>query len=63
MAVVRCTDLLRLEIIGTTFALTHQMEIVFEGMEEAKEKLMSDYSILVDCINLALSHGGFVVKK
>ncbi|KAL0633576.1 hypothetical protein Q9L58_007536 [Maublancomyces gigas] len=41
-----------------TFQMSEKMEILFDTMDDDKERWMKDYSILVDCIYAALSHGG-----
>lgn len=45
---------------GTSFALTRKIEVLFEGMDQEKDKWMSNYSIIVDCMNVALSNGDIV---
>jgi len=44
---------------GTSFALTEKIEVLFEGMYRDKERWMSDYSVIVDCMNVALSDESF----
>ena len=44
---------------GTSFALIEKIEVLFEGMYGDKERWMSDYSVIVDCMNVALSDGSF----
>ncbi|KAI5800494.1 hypothetical protein FPQ18DRAFT_301119 [Pyronema domesticum] len=48
---------------GTSFTMTNKVMATFGTMEEEKEKWMKECSILVDCINVALSNGGIVQKK
>ncbi|KAG0636772.1 hypothetical protein HOY80DRAFT_976006 [Tuber brumale] len=40
------------------FKITENMEILFDTVGEDKGRWMEDYSILVDCFNVALSDGG-----
>lgn len=47
---------------GVSFWKTERMDAVFDTMDEDKEKWMKDYSILVDCIYVALSRGGIAKK-
>jgi len=47
---------------GTLFQKTREMTVVFDGMDEDKESWMKEGSLLVDCMNLALSNGGIVKK-
>ncbi|KAA8898902.1 hypothetical protein FN846DRAFT_194803 [Sphaerosporella brunnea] len=47
---------------GTSFALTEKIEVLFEGMHGDKERWMGEYSVIVDCMNVALSNGGLVEK-
>ncbi|KAI5839543.1 hypothetical protein DFP73DRAFT_561266 [Morchella snyderi] len=44
------------------FQMTNKMEVLFDTMDEDKEKWMKDYSILVDCMYTALNNGGIVKK-
>ena len=39
------------------FKMSKKIELMFDTMDEDKERWMADYSILVDCFNLALSNG------
>ena len=41
-----------------TFKITEKMELLFDTMDEDKQRWMEDYSVLVDCLNVALSNGG-----
>ncbi|KAA8897860.1 hypothetical protein FN846DRAFT_224806 [Sphaerosporella brunnea] len=45
---------------GTSFTQTRKIEVLFEGMDQEKEKWMGEYSVIVDCVNAALSDGGIV---
>lgn len=47
---------------GVSFWKTEKMDVVFDTMDDDKERWMKDYSILVDCIYVALSNGGIVKK-
>lgn len=38
--------------------MSEKMDILFDTMDNDKEMWMKDYSILVDCMYAALSHGG-----
>jgi len=40
-----------------TFKITEKMELLFDTMDEDKQRWMEDYSVLVDCLNVALSNG------
>ena len=40
------------------FRITEKMELLFDTMGEDKQRWMEDYSMLVDCLNVALSNGG-----
>ncbi|KAI5799188.1 hypothetical protein DFH27DRAFT_559923 [Peziza echinospora] len=42
------------------FEMTNNMEVLFDTMDEEKEKWMKDHSVLVDCIYAAMSKGGRV---
>lgn len=42
------------------FQMSEKMEILFNTMDDDKERWMKSYSILVDCMYTALSNGGFV---
>ncbi|KAG0634349.1 hypothetical protein HOY80DRAFT_533856 [Tuber brumale] len=41
-----------------TFMLSNQIELQFDNMEEDRKQWMANYSILVECFNVALSNGG-----
>ncbi|RPB27221.1 hypothetical protein L211DRAFT_769172, partial [Terfezia boudieri ATCC MYA-4762] len=45
---------------GTSFQLTYKFDVMFEGMRNEYRKWKKDYSLLVDCMVLALSDGGIV---
>ncbi|KAA8909404.1 hypothetical protein FN846DRAFT_889014 [Sphaerosporella brunnea] len=45
---------------GSSFTQTRKIEAIFEGMDQEKEKWMGEYSVIVDCMNAALSDGGIV---
>lgn len=51
-----------LEYNGTSFRKTNIMIVVFDSMDEEKEKWFKENSILVDCIKFALSNGGLKVS-
>lgn len=38
--------------------MTNEMGVLFDTMDEGKETLMKDHSVLVDCIYAAMSKGG-----
>ena len=40
------------------FKITEKMELLFGTMDGDKRRWMEDYSVLVDCLNVALSNGG-----
>lgn len=44
------------------FQISEKMDILFHTMDEAKERWMKDYSVMVDCMHAALSNGGIVKK-
>jgi len=39
------------------FKISEKIELLFDTMDECKERWMKNYSILVDCFNVALSNG------
>ncbi|RPB12832.1 hypothetical protein P167DRAFT_605425 [Morchella conica CCBAS932] len=43
---------------GSTFEVTEDFKVMFPRMEEDKERWMMNYSVLVDCMYVALSNGG-----
>jgi hypothetical protein len=45
---------------GESFEVTEQFFAPFPRMHEEKERWLKDYSILVDCVYVALSKGGIV---
>ncbi|KAF8538492.1 hypothetical protein BDD12DRAFT_842333 [Trichophaea hybrida] len=45
------------EYDGTWFRKTNVMIVVFDSMDDEKEKWLKENSILVDCINFALRNG------
>lgn len=45
---------------GKSFEKTERMDVLFETMGENQQRWMKDYSLLVDCMNVALSNGGVV---
>jgi hypothetical protein len=47
---------------GESFEVTEQFFAPFPRMHEEKERWLKDYSILVDCMYVALSKGGIVEK-
>ena len=47
---------------GISFKVTRKMYVLFEGIEEEKERWMKDYSVLVECMYVALSNGGMVQR-
>ena len=47
-----------LEYDGKVFRKTNSIVVLFDSMDEEKEG-----SVLVDCINFALSNGGIVKKN
>lgn len=49
-----------LEYDGTSFRKTNIMIVVFDSMDDEKEKWLKENSILVDCIQFALGNGGVV---
>lgn len=49
-------------MIVASFQMSRKIDVLFNGMDEEKELWMKDYSILVDCMYVALRSGG-VVKK
>jgi hypothetical protein len=50
------------EYDGKLFRKTETMVVLFDSMNENKERWMKDYSALVDCMNMALYNGGIVRK-
>lgn len=53
---ITTSDTWRMASYDGTFQITEKMEILFDTMEEDKERWMKDYSVLVDCLNVALSN-------
>ncbi|KAG0643600.1 hypothetical protein HOY80DRAFT_1087678 [Tuber brumale] len=51
-------DCWRMISFDGTFMLSDKMESMFDSMVENEEKWMAEYSILVECFNVALSNGG-----
>jgi len=49
-----------LEYDGKVFRKTNNLVVLFESMDEEKERWMKEGAVLVDCINFALSNGGIV---
>jgi hypothetical protein len=47
---------------GTSFSMTQEFVVLFGGMDQNKDEWMRDYSIIVDCMNVALSNGGIVKR-
>ncbi|RPB23803.1 hypothetical protein L211DRAFT_786034, partial [Terfezia boudieri ATCC MYA-4762] len=43
------------------FEISEKMDILFDTMGEDEQRWMDDHSMLVDCLNVALSNGG--IKK
>jgi hypothetical protein len=43
---------------GTSFQISDKMDVLFGAMGENQEKWVKDYSVLVDCVFVALSNGG-----
>ncbi|KAG0643083.1 hypothetical protein HOY80DRAFT_1034624 [Tuber brumale] len=41
-----------------TFTLSNKLELLFDNMQENKKEWTANYSILVQCFNVALSNGG-----
>ncbi|PUU82936.1 hypothetical protein B9Z19DRAFT_1061476 [Tuber borchii] len=39
------------------FKITEKIELVFDSMADDKERWINDYSILIDCLNVAFSNG------
>ncbi|KAI5803265.1 hypothetical protein DFH27DRAFT_44381 [Peziza echinospora] len=52
-----------LEYDGKVLRKAESIVVLFETMGEDKARWMKDYSILVDCISVALSCGGMVKKN
>ena len=48
---------------GKSFQMTRMFVVLFGGMGNDKERWMKDYSILVDCMNVASSNGGILPKR
>ena len=47
---------------GKVFRKTNSIVVLFDSMDEEKERWMKEGAVLVDCINFALSNGGIVKK-
>jgi len=50
------------EYDGGVFQKTNSIVVLFDSMDEEKERWMKEGAVLVDCINVALSNGGIVKK-
>lgn len=48
---------------GTSFQKTNAITVIFDSMDEEKDLWMKQRSVLVDCINVALSDGGIKEKN
>jgi len=48
---------------GASFQMSRKIDVLFNGMDEEKELWMKNYSVLVDCLYVALSCGGIVKKN
>ncbi|KAF8423837.1 hypothetical protein EV426DRAFT_601366 [Tirmania nivea] len=48
---------------GISFEKTEKMDVLFETMGENEERWMKDYSVLVDCMDIALDKGGIDNNK
>ena len=48
---------------GKSFQITRAIVVLFDGMKNDKEGWMKDSSVLVDCMNVALSNGSIVPKR
>ncbi|RPB23700.1 hypothetical protein L211DRAFT_879955 [Terfezia boudieri ATCC MYA-4762] len=44
-----------------TFEISKKMDILFDTLDKDEQKWMDDHSMLMDCLNVALSNGG--IKK
>ncbi|RPB28869.1 hypothetical protein L211DRAFT_243864 [Terfezia boudieri ATCC MYA-4762] len=51
-----------IEYDGISFRLTEEMFVLFTRMDRDKKRWMREFSVVVDCIYFALSHGGIVAK-
>lgn len=47
---------------GKYFQMTRATVILFNGMKNERERWVGGSSVLVNCINVALSNGGIVPK-
>ena len=47
---------------SVSFQVIEKIEVVFETMGRFKEKWLRDYSLAVNCIDMALSNGGIMRK-
>lgn len=52
-----------LEYDGTLFRKTNIMIVVFDSMDDEKQKWLKENSILVDCIKFALRNGGIAPTR
>jgi hypothetical protein len=43
---------------GQDFCMTRTFEVLFEGMDQDKDLWMKKYSVVIDCMYVALSNGG-----
>lgn len=45
---------------GAEFVMTNEFMVMFDTMQDDKEKWMKEYSVVVACIVVALTNGGIV---
>ncbi|KAL7271813.1 hypothetical protein RUND412_005401 [Rhizina undulata] len=55
-------DSWRMASYDGTFQMSEKMEILLDTIDDDKERWIKDYSILVDCFNVALNYGGIMKK-
>ena len=48
---------------GSTFTTTEKFSVMFPSMGQDKERWLKEYSVLVDCIFMALDNGVTAKKK
>ena len=47
---------------GALFKVTEKFDVIFDTMRNNQVRWMRDYSVVVDCVYVALSDGGIVSK-
>ncbi|KAG0640715.1 pyridoxal phosphate-dependent transferase [Tuber brumale] len=51
-------DSWRMTSFDGTFTVSNKIQLLFDTMDVSEEEWMADYSVIVECLNVALSSGG-----